>query len=82
MPQGFQYGARGSLPCHPGPTWHQGMARAPDGTITMSEKFTGDDAQERVNDAIQHHYRTGKWPREAEPQQVCGACGQPLPDEA
>ena len=80
----YAYGIRGSLPCHPGPTWCQGMAQALDGPtagqITMSARIEGDGADEVVNEAIEHHRRTGLWPREvgesAEPR--CKRCGKLL----
>ena len=76
----YAYGISGSLPCHPGPTWCQAIAQAQDGSVSKSAKFEGDDADVRANEAIQHHYRHGKWPREMEAQEVevCEYCGKVL----
>lgn len=69
-----------SLPCHPGGNWCQGHATAPDGTVTKSRRFEGDDADQKVNDAIIHHYRNGKWPREMEDTEpvICEHCGKTI----
>ena len=56
----------------------QGVHIAKDRTTSESAPWP---TKEQAVDAIHHHHRTGKWPREVQEVEVsiCEACGRPLP---
>ena len=61
--------------------WHQPVVIADDGTEHKGARWP---TWQEALDALRFHAQHGKFPSEVEEKEipVCGACGQPLPEES